>query len=161
MKIYSVFLPGIGKHFFGKVLCSSEDFVRQPIRILHFFVMNSVLRNPQFKIERNVIWRTRGPGNWSPCPLMFCAVRCFAYSFIILGRRTAWRRILWQDTSLSDVCPFASHICKTVLVGSGAPDYARVEPGCRITALSLTERSPLSASRKTSLQLKQKETELS
>jgi len=43
------FSPGVGVHFIGNALCSSDVSVEQLIHILHFFSINSVLFKPPEK----------------------------------------------------------------------------------------------------------------
>jgi len=56
--------------------------------------------------------------------------------------------------------PNPSQIYKWALYGSDAPDRTCVEHGCKISALSSTERIPPSPSRNESPQLKKNRTEL-
>jgi hypothetical protein len=61
------FLPGTGKHFTGKPLCSSDDSVMQLLHILHFCVISSVFYKPPEEINpEESILENDGPGSGVP-----------------------------------------------------------------------------------------------
>jgi hypothetical protein len=67
IKIIFSSLPGIGKHFIGNILCTSDNSVTQLIHILHFSTINNVFyKLPEEKILRSQICRTERAGNESP-----------------------------------------------------------------------------------------------
>jgi len=59
------FLPGIGKHFIGNALCSSDDYVTQFIHIFRFFAINNIFykqsENPKVSNLEN-----KGAREWVP-----------------------------------------------------------------------------------------------
>jgi hypothetical protein len=65
LKVILIFSPGIGRHFPGNTLNSSDDFIMQPIHILHFLTINIFYKHPEEGIQRSQLWRTRGPENAS------------------------------------------------------------------------------------------------
>jgi hypothetical protein len=61
------FWSGVGKHFTGNVLCSSEDSVTLFIHILHFFTINFyVLQTSKWKTPEEWNLNNEGAREWVP-----------------------------------------------------------------------------------------------
>jgi len=64
IKMIISFLPGIGKHFIGNMLCSSDNSVMHVIAILHFVTINNVLHKSSEEKSPEESNLENGEGEW-------------------------------------------------------------------------------------------------
>jgi hypothetical protein len=70
------FSPGIGRHFTGNELCSSDDSFNTTLsHLVLIYDKQCLLLIPEAKIQSNQVWRMREPENG--CPSSYPVIRKF------------------------------------------------------------------------------------